>query len=60
MASGAWARAPVTADNRPPRRGSGPLTTFRGAAQMPDLLFIAVTVVVFAVIGLVAKGAGRL
>jgi hypothetical protein len=32
----------------------------RGVPRMPDLIFLAVTIAVFAVLALVAKGVGRL
>ncbi|MER8086664.1 hypothetical protein ABTZ57_16405 [Streptomyces sp. NPDC094048] len=32
----------------------------RGASRMPDVSFAVLTVVVFALIGLIAKGVGRL
>lgn len=34
--------------------------TLRGASRMSDIVYIGVTVVVFSLIGLVAKGVGRL
>ncbi|MEF9901991.1 hypothetical protein [Streptomyces sp. P9-A2] len=37
-----------------------PLMTLRGAWHMSDVAFIGLTVVVFALIGLAAKGVGRL
>ncbi|MCQ8829565.1 hypothetical protein [Streptomyces malaysiensis] len=41
--------------------GHGPNDpTRRGAARMSDVVFIVLTVAVFAVIGAVARGAGRL
>lgn len=46
-------------DGRARLRGSSPFT-FRGVSHMSDLLFVGLTVVVFAVIGLVAKGVDRL
>jgi hypothetical protein len=37
-----------------------PLTPLRGASRMSDAAFIGLTIVVFALIGLAAKGVGRL
>jgi hypothetical protein len=34
--------------------------TLRGASRMSDVVYIALTVVVFALIGLAVKGVGRL
>lgn len=36
------------------------LMTLRGASRMSDIAYIGLTVVVFALLGLAAKGVGRL
>lgn len=56
--------APLTGPAVSPAEGLGCAAsspfTFRGVSHMSDLLFVGLTVVVFAVIGLVAKGVDRL
>lgn len=41
-------------------RAVPPLTTLRGALRMSDVAFIGLTVAVFVLIGLAARGVGRL